>query len=172
MCHSRRRVTMEQRDRSSPARTSDSRGDSRTGTPVPTATRVGDSEREQVMRLLADAFADGRLTREEFDARVADALVARTGADLAPLTGDLEPTWLADRGQARRSAPRAARATKQLRSQARSYIAVMLLLVTIWLMIGLAAQSWYPWFIWPALGWGISIAARLKRTARTSATPP
>jgi hypothetical protein len=47
----------------------------------------------------------------------------------------------------------------------------MLLLVTVWLMIGLAAQSWYPWFIWPALGWGIGITARIKRTARRSATP-
>jgi hypothetical protein len=72
------------------------------------------------MLLLIDAFADGRLTREEFDVRSADALVARTGGDLAPLTGDLAPGWLADRGRARRSAQQAARATERLRFEART----------------------------------------------------
>jgi hypothetical protein len=178
MCHSRKRETIERRDESWPARHSDRRRDrkgdvekdSRIGARVPNSARVGDRERDEVMQLLADAFADGRLTREEFDTRSAAALVARTGGDLAALTQDLAPGWLADRGRARLGAERAVRATERLRAETRSYVGVMLLLVTVWLVIGLSAQTWYPWFVWPALGWGISIVARLRRTTQRYAS--
>jgi hypothetical protein len=46
----------------------------------------------------------------------------------------------------------------------------MLLLITVWLVTGLVAQSWYPWFAWPALGWGIGIVARTRRTTHKTAS--
>jgi hypothetical protein len=127
---------------------------------LPASARVGDRERDELIRLLTDAFADGRLTKEEFDARSAQALVARTGDDLAALSHDLDPRWLADRAMARRRAEGAAAATERFRAQLRSYIAVMALLVAVWLAIGLTASAWYPWFVWPALGWGLGLAKR------------
>jgi hypothetical protein len=42
-----------------------------------------------VIELLKTAFVDDRLTREELDARVGQALAARTRADLAALTADI-----------------------------------------------------------------------------------
>ncbi len=63
------------------------RADLRTGAHVPGSARVGDGDREEVINLLVDAFADGRLTRDEFDARSAEALAARTGDDLKPADG-------------------------------------------------------------------------------------
>ena len=51
--------------------------------------RAGHGDREQVIETLKDAFADGRLARDEFDARVGRALAARTYADLAALTADI-----------------------------------------------------------------------------------
>lgn len=43
----------------------------------------------------------------------------------------------------------------------------MLLLVAIWLAVGVTAGSWYPWPVWPALGWGIGVVGHV-RTARAA----
>lgn len=53
--------------------------------------RVSDSDRDQVMAVLSSAYAEGRLTREEHDERLAVATSARTFDDLIPLTRDLVP---------------------------------------------------------------------------------
>jgi hypothetical protein len=53
------------------------------------ALRVSDADREQICARLREAYAEGRLTAEEFHQRTDRALAARTGADLAPLTADL-----------------------------------------------------------------------------------
>jgi DUF1707 SHOCT-like domain len=51
--------------------------------------RAGDDDRDRVMDLLKTAFTQGRLTREEFDARTGQALGARTYAELDALTVDI-----------------------------------------------------------------------------------
>ena len=51
--------------------------------------RAGHADREQVIEALKDAFVQGRLTRDELDARAGRALSARTCADLAALTADI-----------------------------------------------------------------------------------
>ena len=56
--------------------------------------RVSHADREQAVDLLKSAFVQGRLTKTELDARVGQALAARTRAELAPLSADL-PAWLA-----------------------------------------------------------------------------
>ena len=53
--------------------------------------RAGHAEREQAIESLKDAFADGRLTMDELDARAGRALAARTCAELAALTADIPP---------------------------------------------------------------------------------
>ncbi len=55
------------------------------GTPV----RASDAERERAAELLRAGYADGRLTRDEFDERLAVAYAAKTRADLRGLTSDL-----------------------------------------------------------------------------------
>jgi hypothetical protein len=55
------------------------------------ALRASDADREVVQALLADAFADGRLDREEYDERSATTLGARTLGELPPLVSDLVP---------------------------------------------------------------------------------
>jgi hypothetical protein len=143
-------------------------GHSGTGTSRPGWQRVGDREREEVMHVLADAFAEGRLTREEFDDRSARALAARTGADLASLTEDLPLHGRVDRGL--EVVPRQRPLAKRVRVEAQTYFAVMLLLMAVWFVAGLTSQAWYPWFIWPAMGWGIGIASRAWRAARYHVT--
>ncbi|WP_432559501.1 DUF1707 SHOCT-like domain-containing protein [Granulicoccus sp. GXG6511] len=53
--------------------------------------RVSDSDRDQVMTVLSSAYAEGRLTKDEHDERLAAATSARTFDDLVPLTRDLVP---------------------------------------------------------------------------------
>jgi hypothetical protein len=50
---------------------------------------VSHADREQVIALLKAAFVQGRLTKEELDARVGQTFTSRTHADLAGLTADL-----------------------------------------------------------------------------------
>src|SRR6266545_2752132 len=53
------------------------------------AIRVSDRERDDALRRLQNAFAEGRLGDDEFDARMHAALGSRTRADLDRLFGDL-----------------------------------------------------------------------------------
>ena len=51
--------------------------------------RASDADREQVATVLSTAYAEGRLTREEHDERLDQALQAKTFDDLLPITHDL-----------------------------------------------------------------------------------
>jgi hypothetical protein len=51
--------------------------------------RATDADREQIHTALQDAYADGRLTWEEFDTRASKLIVAKTHDQLAVLTTDL-----------------------------------------------------------------------------------
>ena len=51
--------------------------------------RASRADREQAIDALKAAFVQGRLTKDEFDERVARALVPQTYAELAALTDDL-----------------------------------------------------------------------------------
>jgi len=66
------------------------------------------TDREQVVDKLKAAFVEGRLTKDELDARAGQAFAARTYADLAALTADIpagsagarprpEPAWVQGR---------------------------------------------------------------------------
>ena len=105
--------------------------------------RASDAERERTLTELRAHASDGRLTVDELAERTDAALAARTRAELSALTADLPRTR-------RRSDPQRARASR--RSELRTYAGVMLLLVAIWALTGMG----YPWFVWPALGWGLA----------------
>jgi Domain of unknown function (DUF1707)/Domain of unknown function (DUF4190) len=51
--------------------------------------RAADADRDHVVGLLSTAFTEGRLTKDEYDARLDSALSARTYADLDQLVADL-----------------------------------------------------------------------------------
>jgi hypothetical protein len=53
--------------------------------------RVGDTEREAVVRRLERALREGRITVDEFDERAAAAWASRTRGPLDELTADLPP---------------------------------------------------------------------------------
>ena len=51
--------------------------------------RASHADREQAIEALKDAFAQGRLTGDELDSRVGQALASQTYAELTALTDDL-----------------------------------------------------------------------------------
>ncbi len=57
--------------------------------PAHTSMRASDADREIVRVLLADAYADGRLTREEYDERLTTLYASRTLGELPALVTDL-----------------------------------------------------------------------------------
>ena len=66
--------------------------------------RVSDADRERVADRLREHFAEGRLSTDELDERIAAALSAKTFAELRRVTKDLpdpEPAPAQDRGQGR-----------------------------------------------------------------------
>jgi hypothetical protein len=67
--------------------TSEHRGDVMSGTEGP--IRIGDQEREEAVTQLGKHYEAGRLSAEEHQERVGEALQAKTEADLAALFADL-----------------------------------------------------------------------------------
>jgi len=65
------------------------RGDEMAAAPDRGCLRASHADREQAIDLLKAAFVQGRLTENELDARVGQALASRTQAELATLTADL-----------------------------------------------------------------------------------
>jgi hypothetical protein len=81
--------------------------------------RASDADRDEVIDALKTAFVQGRLTKDEFDARVGATLASRTYAELAARTADI-PAALLGGQRPRECAPRTARPqmTKVVRARA------------------------------------------------------
>ena len=58
--------------------------------------RASHADREHVIGTLKAAFVDGRVTKDEFDARVGQVFASRTYAELAAVTADLPVRQIAD----------------------------------------------------------------------------
>jgi hypothetical protein len=66
--------------------------------------RAAQADREQTITVLKAAYAQGRLTKDELEARAGQAFASRTYAELATLTADLPADSPAARSAAARSA--------------------------------------------------------------------
>jgi len=92
--------------------------------------RASNADREQVVDTLKEAFVQGRLTKDEFDSRVANALAARTYADLAPLSTDLPAAPAVARPPGRPASARPA--NNAVRNGARVIAATTVLTAGLW----------------------------------------
>src|SRR5499427_10081268 len=68
--------------------------------------RASHADRDRVVDLLKAAFVHGRLTKDELDERLGQALAARTYAELAALTADLHPGLAGAQLERKPAAPR------------------------------------------------------------------
>jgi uncharacterized protein DUF1707 len=97
---------------------------------------IADADRERVIETLKVAFVQERLTREELDARIGDALGARSGAELAVLTADL-PCGLA----MPRPPTREPRLSEEVRGGLRVIASMYLIAAIAWLSAVLAGHN-------------------------------
>lgn len=58
---------------------------------------------------------------------------------------------------------------KGFRIHATAFVAVQVLLIAIWTLQWQLGGTWYPWFLFPLIGWGIGLGAHYAaiRPART-----
>jgi hypothetical protein len=130
------------------------------------ALRATDGDRDVVHPVLADAYADGRLDREEFDTRTAQTAAARTLGELPPLLADLvAPTPVPSGGVPPASAAvLRQRAVAKYRADRRDafmgFLAPSFICMVIWFAFG-ASQFFWPGFV--IAGTGINVLSMLIR---------
>lgn len=133
--------------------------------------RAGAADRDHAVELLGDAYGAGYLTKEEFDERLDLATRARHHAELDGLLADLPPRLRTSRDRARRRARKARAARLGVRIHAGVYAGMSLLMVVIWIAVGRSTGSWYPWPIWPVLGWGVGVLGHAVPVTLTTRDP-
>lgn len=132
------------------------------------ALRASDADREVVRQVLTEAYADGRLDRDEFDARSTDTGVARTLGDVPGLIRDLVPISEVPAhrpgGSLMTDAQLDERAVAEWRSDRREalwgFLAASLICWTIWLVGSWGSGGLDPYFPWPLfvmLGTGLNV---------------
>lgn len=114
--------------------------------------RAGDADRDTTISLLREAFAEGRLSQDEFDDRLDGAHAARTYADLAQLTSDLPAPA---RSVAKVERNEVVKDRKDRRSAWASWLGVGVLVNIIWFATWMGSgPAPYYWPIWVIGPWG------------------
>ena len=114
---------------------------------TPGHLRVSDAERSAVVDLLQRHAGEGRLTLDEFESRVDEAMAARTGDDLTAVLRDLPP--VAGRSSSvRRSTSR----SSPLVGVASPFLMLLGILAAISLLVGHLVL--WPLFIFMFCGFG------------------
>jgi hypothetical protein len=130
--------------------------------PANTFLRASDRDRAVIETVLADAFAEGRLTRDEYDERSDAVLASRTLGELIPLVEDL-PVAHAPRSPASDLHQQAVRKWAADRREAvLGLIGLSALLWTIW-----AVTMWgdFPWPLFP-MGFALMNVVRIVANKR------
>ncbi len=130
--------------------------------------RAGDRERGLTANQLGQALAQGYFGLDEYETRLQATFAAHTTADLHELVGDL-PLDLIRRHDPSRAQARRKAARRGVQIHLAAYLAMVVIVLTVWLVVGLTAGAWYFWPIWPILGAGIGVighAAPIQNSIR------
>lgn len=120
--------------------------------------RAADVDRDVVINHLSEAYAQGRLTRDELETRLGQAQTARTYGELATLTADLPQTGpLTTDGQG-----------FEQRKAWIGWAGVSGLVNVIWLATWVAGGDGptYYWPIWVMGPWGVVLLVRTLSSRR------
>jgi hypothetical protein len=126
--------------------------------PITTSVRAGDRDRERTANQLGQALSQGYLGMDEYETRLQATFAAHTTAELRQLVADL-PLSRLRRTDPQRQAARRRAARMGVRIHLGAYLAMVVIVLTVWLAVGLTAGAWYFWAIWPILGAGIGLAS-------------
>jgi hypothetical protein len=124
--------------------------------------RASDLDREQIVARLRGAFEEGRLTIDEYVARMETACQARTYGELAALCDDLPvATNAAAADPVRSTAPGTfALLPAALKVLWAIWLAIVSVNVVVWATVSMTGPRWvYPWPLWVAGPWGAVLLA-------------
>ncbi|HXA61238.1 MAG TPA: DUF1707 domain-containing protein [Streptosporangiaceae bacterium] len=124
--------------------------------------RASDADRDRVAAALREHYAQGRLTADELEERLAGTYQARTVGDLQRVTADLPEHDLSElpvpAAQRSASVPvtrgRGDLYEKSIKGAWAAWASVSLVCAVIWLISVVGSASWiYPWPVWVAGPW-------------------
>ena len=124
--------------------------------------RAGDRDRDVVREAITEAYAEGRLTQDEMEARLTSVLQARLLGDLPPIVADLMPTQetasphsLALAGEQEIERQALIRYRERRRQALTGMLVPSLICLTIWIwsMVN-SGELVFPWPIFVILGTG------------------
>jgi hypothetical protein len=118
--------------------------------------RAADADRDRVAGILSTAYSEGRLSKDEYDARLDSAMSARTFADLHSLVTDLP-------------AARAAMAVPATETAAVSPVATTNGMAMASFVCGLAQFMFGPLATIPAIVFGHMARSQIRRTGEKGA---
>lgn len=124
--------------------------------PANAAMRASDRDRAVIETVLADAFAEGRITRPEYDERTDAAMASRTLGDLMPLVVDL-PVVRAPRSNIPDEAQR--EYVRARRQAVWGFLSASLITWVIWVATGFGGDGFnaqFPWPLFVMLGTGLN----------------
>jgi Domain of unknown function (DUF1707) len=124
--------------------------------------RAADRDRDLVVGAIGEAFADGRLTREEMDDRLSQVQGTRMLGDLLPIVTDLMPTEevasrtaLAQAGEDEIERLALLRYRERRRQALAAMLVPSLICLTIWVWSMVSSgELIFPWPIFVILGTG------------------
>jgi hypothetical protein len=137
--------------------------------------RASDADRERTAQLLREHHAVGRLTVEEFNARLEQTFAAKTLGELDELLADLPAIDLYQLPSAGIRPVRRGGSGPRLRPDGSLVPSVgyiwggwatgSVLLLAVWLVIGIVVGglAWIPWFALILGPWALGLAARSRR---------
>lgn len=127
--------------------------------------RASDADRDVVRQVLVEAYADGRLDRDELDSRSEAAAAARTLGELPPLVSDLvarvpphsfAPAPVPPDEMQRRAV---AKYQSDRREAFLGFLGPSLICVVIWFVLGMGGGFFWPGFV--IAGTGINLIRTL-----------
>ena len=121
-----------------------------------TSVRAGDRDRERTAKQLGQALSQGYLAMDEYETRLQATFATPTTIELRQLVADL-PLAQLRRNDPQRQAARRRAARLGVRIHFGAYLAMVVIVLTVWLAVGLTAGDWYFWPVWPILGAGIGV---------------
>ncbi len=130
--------------------------------------RAGDEDRDRTVSLIREAFAEGRLTNDEFQERMEQAQQARTFGALAALITDL-PAVSPPPSASTSSAVAAPADESNWRKGWGSWLGVSVIVNVIWAATWISHPSQVPyyWPIWVMGPWGaVMLIGWLNRRGR------
>lgn len=123
-----------------------------------TSALAGTRDREKTADLLGQALAQGYLPIDEYDRRLQTVFQTQTADELRELLAGL-PLDRIRRHDPRRRAARLAAARRGVRAHLVTYLAMCVIVLTVWAAVALTTDATYFWPIWPILGAGIGLVS-------------